>query len=75
MFRNYQVILITTTKGFPPMLWYCITQASIARKVCVNFVLLLEFCKRQELSFLIYIYISRIINLLEEDDLELLLIR
>ena len=74
MFRNYQVILVITTKGFPPMLWYCITQANIARKVCVNFVLLLEFCKRQ-VSFLIYIYFSRIINLLEEDDLELLPIR
>ena len=74
MFRNYQVILVITTKGFPPMLWYCITQANIARKVCVNFVLLLEFCKRQ-VSFLIYIYFSRIINLLEEDDLKLLPIR
>ena len=74
MFRNYQVILVITTKGFPQMLWYCITQANIARKVCVNFVLLLEFCKRQ-VSFLIYIYFSRIINLLEEDDLELLPIR
>ena len=36
------------------MLWYCATQANIAQKVCVNFVLLLECRKRQELSFLVY---------------------
>ena len=35
------------------MLWYCVTQANIAQKVCVNFVLLLECRKRQELSFLV----------------------
>ena len=53
MFGNYQIIFVITTKGFPSVLWACITQAHIAQKVCVYFVLLLEFCKRQELSFLV----------------------
>ena len=35
------------------MLWYFFTQANTAQKVCVNFVLLLERCKRQELCFLL----------------------
>ena len=52
MFGNYKVIFVTKTKGFPPVPWDYITQANIAQKVCVNYVLLLEFCKRQELSFL-----------------------
>ena len=40
------------------MLWYCVTQTNIAQNVCVNFVLLLECCKRQELSFLVRLYAS-----------------
>ena len=54
MFGNYQVISVITTKAFPPVLWDSITQANIAQKVCLYFVLLLEFCKRHELSFLVY---------------------
>ena len=52
MFGNYKVIFVTKTKGFPPVPWDYITQANIAQKVCVNYVLFLEFSKRQELSFL-----------------------
>ena len=52
MFGNYKVIFVTKTKGFPPVPWDYITQANIAQKVSVNYVLCLEFCKRQELSFL-----------------------
>ena len=52
MFGNYKVIFVTKTKGFPPVSWDYITQANIAQKVSVNYVLCLEFCKRQELSFL-----------------------
>ena len=52
MFGNYKVIFVTKTKGFPPAPWDYITQANIAQKVSVNYVLCLEFCKRQELSFL-----------------------
>ena len=52
MLGNYRVIFVIKFKGFPPVPWDYITQANIAQKVCVNYVLLLEFCKRQELSFL-----------------------
>ena len=52
MFGNYKVIFVIKTKGFPPVPWRYITQANIAQKVCVNYALFLEFCKRQERSFL-----------------------
>ena len=54
MFGNYQVISVITTKALPPVLWDCITQANTAQNVFVYIVLLLEFCKRHELSFLVY---------------------
>ena len=28
LIRNYQVIFVMTSKDFPPMLWYCVTQAN-----------------------------------------------
>ena len=49
------------------MLWYCATQANIAQKVCVNFVLLLECRKCQELSFHVYDASQGIIPLLTKN--------
>ena len=46
-------LVVIMSKDFPPMLWYYVTQANIAQKVCVNFVFFLECCKRQELSYLV----------------------